>query len=206
MKIIAIIVVVAIVMYAIISTLKKSTYKQLVSYLENGNFASFEKEIETTKVKTLLTKMSILDMKLNAAIVQQNKAQTSQLFEEIISLPLTPSQKEHYYMKAFNYYVGLLDKRNTKKYLDLIQKLNNDRMKLEANRVYNIYILKNDKDLRPLLKELEELEDEQKGVNEFLISLIYKNKKDMENAKKYEELSQKHFALVDEKTAQKYKQ
>lgn len=203
-KTIAIIIVVAIVMMFLISTLKKSTYKRLVNYLENGDFTSFYKEIDSKKVKMLLNNLNIIDMKLNAAIVQQNKQETNRLFDEVIKLPLTSSQKEHYYMKAFNYYVGLMEKKKAKKYIDLINTTSNERMKLEANRVYNIYILKNDKDLRSLLLELKDLEDSQKGVNEYLISLIYKNKGDLENAAKYEELSKEHFALVDEQTAKKY--
>lgn len=205
MKILAIIAVAAVVMIALISTLKKSMVKKLIHYLEESEFESFYKDIDSTKTKLLLPKMSILDMKLNAEIVQQNKNNIDALFDEICSLPLTPSQKEHYYMKAFNYYVSLSDKKHTKKYIHLINELPNERMKLEANRVYNIYILKNDKDLRSLLVELKDMDDEQKGVNEYLISLIYKNKNDMENAKKYEELSKQHFALVDEKTAEKVK-
>ena len=205
MKILAIIAGVAVVMIALISTLKKSMVKKLIHYLEESEFESFYKDIDSTKTKLLLPKMSILDMKLNAEIVQQNKNNIDALFDEICSLPLTPSQKEHYYMKAFNYYVSLSDKKHTKKYIHLINELPNERMKLEANRVYNIYILKNDKDLRSLLVELKDMDDEQKGVNEYLISLIYKNKNDMENAKKYEELSKQHFALVDEKTAEKVK-
>ena len=205
MKILAIIAVVAVVMIALISTLKKSMVKKLIHYLEESEFESFYKDIDSTKTKLLLPKMSILDMKLNAEIVQQNKNNIDALFDEICSLPLTPSQKEHYYMKAFNYYVSLSDKKHTKKYIHLINELPNERMKLEANRVYNIYILKNDKDLRSLLVELKDMDDEQKGDNEYLISLIYKNKNDMENAKKYEELSKQHFALVDEKTAEKVK-
>ena len=205
MKILALIAVVAVVMIALISTLKKSMVKKLIHYLEESEFESFYKDIDSTKTKLLLPKMSILDMKLNAEIVQQNKNNIDALFDEICSLPLTPSQKEHYYMKAFNYYVSLSDKKHTKTYIHLINELPNERMKLEANRVYNIYILKNDKDLRSLLVELKDMDDEQKGVNESLISLIYKNKNDMENAKKYEELSKQHFALVDEKTAEKVK-
>lgn len=106
-------------------------------------------------------------------------------------------------MKAFNYYVGLEDKKMSKKYLDLINGLSNERMKFEANRVYNIFILKTDKDLKDLLEELESMEDNEKGINEYLISVIYKNLKDTKNQKKYEELSRTHFAAVDEMTAQK---
>ena len=73
MKILAIIAVVAVVMIALISTLKKSMVKKLIHYLEESEFESFYKDIDSTKTKLLLPKMSILDMKLNAEIVQQNK-------------------------------------------------------------------------------------------------------------------------------------
>ena len=78
-------------------------------------------------------------------------------------------------------------------------------MKVEAKRVYNIYVLKNDDDLKDLLEEINDQEDYQKGVNEFLVSLIYQNKGDKENAKKYEDLSKEHLAMVDELTAQNLK-
>ena len=85
-KTIAIIIVVAIVMMFLISTLKKSTYKRLVNYLENGDFTSFYKEIDSKKVKMLLNNLNIIDMKLNAAIVQQNKQETNRLFDEVNDL------------------------------------------------------------------------------------------------------------------------
>ena len=205
MRTIAIIIVVALVMFTIINTLKTRTYKNLVSYLQQGKIKEFNQKIDSRSVKLLFPKSSLLDLKFNAAIVEQDKKAAIKYLEELCEMPLTTSQKENYYMKAFNFFIGLKDKKNSKKYLDLINELPNDRMKAEANRVYNIYILKNDKYLKELLEELENMEDHQKGVNEYLISIIYKNKHDLENAKKYEELSKKHFALVDAETAEKYK-
>ena len=205
MRTIAIIIVVALVMFTIINTLKTRTYKNLVSYLQQGKIKEFNQKIDSRSVKLLFPKSSLLDLKFNAAIVEQDKKAAIKYLEELCEMPLTTSQKEYYYMKAFNFFIGLKDKKNSKKYLDLINELPNDRMKAEANRVYNIYILKNDKYLKELLEELENMEDRQKGVNEYLISIIYKNKHDLENAKKYEELSKKHFALVDAETAEKYK-
>ncbi len=205
MKIIAIIIVVALVMFTIINTLKTKTYQKLVTYLETGDYALFNQKINQPFIQFLFPKSSLLDLKFNAALIQQNKKEAIQYLEALCAMPLTASQKENYYMKAFNFFIGIKDKKNSKKYLDLINEGANDRMKVEANRVYNIYILKNDKDLDDLLDEIENMEDQQKGVNEFLISIIYKNKKDLKNAKKYEELSKEHFALVDEKTAQKIK-
>lgn len=203
MKIIAIILVVALVMFTVINTLKTKNYQKLVSYLETGDYDLFHQKINQPLIQFLFPKSSLLDLKFNAALIQQNKKEATQYLEALCAMPLTASQKENYYMKAFNFFIGIKDKKNSKKYLDLINEGSNDRMKVEANRVYNIYILKNDKDLEDLLDEIENMEDQQKGVNEFLISLIYKNKKDTVNAKKYEDLSKEHFALVDEKTAQK---
>jgi len=204
MQTIAIIVVVAVVMFFIINTLKTTTYRKLVTYLEHGEFETFHQKIDSKPMKLLFPKTSLLDLKFNAALVQQDKKAAIAYVEELCAMPLSPAQKESYYMKAFNFFVGLEDKGNAKKYIDLINQGTNERMKMEANRVYNIYILKNDKDLNALLEELDGMEDYQKGVNEYLISLIYKNKKDTVNAEKYAKLSQLHFALVDENTAKKY--
>ena len=203
MKVIAVAVVVALVMFTVINTLKTTTYRKMVSLLENGSFEEFHSKIDSRFMKTLFPKSAILDLKLNAALVEQKKKEATAILEQICAMPLTTPQKENYYMKAFNFYVGLEDARNSKKYLSLINELPNERMKFEANRVYNIFILKNDKDLKDLLEKVENMEDREKGVNEYLISVIYKNKKDRENQKKYAELSRQHFALVDADTAEK---
>lgn len=202
-KVLAVAVVVALVMFTVINTLKTTVYRKMVTYLEQGNYDEFHKKIDSKFYRFLFPKSAILDLKLNAALVQQKKKEATQLLEQICSMKLTPSQKENYYMKAFNFYVGLEDAKNSKKYLGMINELPNERMKFEANRVYNIFILKNDKELNDLLEELENMEDNEKGVNEYLISVIYKNKKDRENQKKYADLSRQHFAAIDEQTAEK---
>lgn len=203
MKAIAVAVVVALVMFTVVNTLKTTMYRKMVGYLENGDYTSFYNEIEKKSTKFLFPKSSILDLKLNAALVQKKKKESTQLLEEICAMPLTVSQRETYYMKAFNFFVGINDEKNCKKYLKLINELSNDRIKYEANRVYDIFILKNDRYLKELLDELDTMEDREKGVNEYLISVIYKNKKDTENQKKYEELSKEHFAIVDAETNEK---
>lgn len=203
MKVIAVAVVVALVMFTVINTIKTTMYRKMVTYLETGNYDQFYKDIDKTFTKLIFPKSSILDLKLNAALVQQKKKEATTLLEQICSMPLSMSQKENYYMKAFNFYVGVEDAKNSKKYLNLINELPNERMKFEANRVYNVFILKNDNDLKDMLEEIENMEDREKGVNEYMISVIYKNKKDRENQKKYAELSRQHFALVDAETKEK---
>ncbi len=203
-KFVAVVIVVGLIMYVLISQLKNKTYTKLVTLLQSGEIESFYKEIDSPKVKLLFPKIAILDLRLNAAILNQNKKECERLIEQICSQPLLPLQKEIYYMKAFNYYVSVEDQKMTKKYLDLVNTLNNGKAKQEANRIYNIYILKNDKDLKELLEELETMKDEQKGAHEYLISLIYHNRNDSENEKKYRELASTHFALIDAKSREKY--
>ena len=52
--------------------------------------------------------------------------------------------------------------------------------------------------LDEMIEELEYIEPVNRGVNEFLISLMYKNKNDKENALKYEKLSKEHLKQFDE--------
>lgn len=206
MKAIAVAVVVALVMFTVVNTLKTTMYRRLVGYLEKADYDHFYEEIDRKSTKFLFPKSAILDLKLNAAIIQEKKKETTAILDQLCSMPLTNSQKENYYMKAFNFYAGYEDEKNCRKYLKLINELPNDRIRYEANRVFNIFILKNDKDLSELLEELDGMEDRERGVNEYLISVIYKNRNDTANQKKYEELSKEHFALVDEETAKKLKE
>lgn len=206
MKTLAVVVVAAIVMYTIVSSLKRRKYRALVSCLEQGSYDAFYEDLNKTSTRLLFPKLSLLDLRLNAAMIQQNKKETARLLEEMSQMPLTPKQKESLYMKGFNYFVGLDDAKMSRKYRDLINGLDNERMKFEVNRVYNIFILKNDQDLADLLEELDSMDESEKGVSEYLVSVIYKNKKDTANQKKYEELSRRHFAAVDEMTAQKLKE
>ena len=55
-----------------------------------------------------------------------------------------------------------------------------------------------------MLDELEYIDPQNRGVNEFLISLMYKNKNDKENAAKYEKLSREHLKQFDEMNKQKF--
>ena len=73
----------------------------------------------------------------------------------------------------------------------------NEKMKQEAECIYDVYALKGYKYLDFLLEETEKLDDIYKGVNEFLISMMYKNKGDDTLSQKYNELSKKHMKLLD---------
>lgn len=116
-KTIAVAVVAALIMFTIINTLKTTLYRKMVSNLENGEYADFDEKINRKWTQFLFPKTSILDLKLNAALVQKKKKEAIRLLDELCSLPLVLSQKENYYMKAFNFFVGINDEKNSGRYL-----------------------------------------------------------------------------------------
>lgn len=197
MKNIAFVSVLTLVLVFILLTLiKKIIFSTLIIDLKNKEYDLFDKKIHSIFIKIFLDKFTILEFRLHASILQNKKEEINLLFLKMESFHLYGTMKWKFYMKAFNYYIAILDQKNAFKYLNKINKSKNEQIKLEANRMYNIYILKNDLDLNALLEEISLMEDKQKAVHEYLVSLIYKNKKDILNYEKYKELSKIHFALM----------
>ena len=56
-----------------------------------------------------------------------------------------------------------------------------------------------------LREEIEYMEPSKAGVHEYLISLMYANKGDAANAKKYKKLSEEHLQQLDEEIKEKHK-
>lgn len=203
MKFVIIAVVTAVVLYFAVTLIKRSLYTSLAILLQQQNYAEFEKKADSFLARTFIPKASLLDLKLNAAVLQNSKKKTEKIFEQLFALKLTPASRDKLLMKAFNYYLGLDDEKMCKKYLKQINESRNGAMILEATRAYNVYIAKNDKDLKDLLEELEDMPEESRGVHEFLISKIYENRGERDNAGKYRKLAKQHFAAADKRVLDK---
>ena len=182
-----------IVIVFLLKMVRKLLYNKLIALLQDGEFETFYKKTDTVLYRLLISKIDLLFLKLKAYFLEQNKKRILLYLNEIEPLLITNMQKEKVYIDAFNYFISIEDKNNSKKYLNKINELDNPRMKIEVNRVYNIYIRKSDEDLKNLLEECMELEEENRAVHEYLISIIYKNKNDRKNQQKYEDLSRLHM-------------
>lgn len=177
---------------------KKHYSTKIVRLLEERKFDEFDQLIETFIIKILFMPFNIDYMKLNSAILRDNKKMILQAFEKFEKHRLNHKQKSLIYMMAFNYYVSVEDQKYAKKYLNLVIDLKDEQMVKEATRIYDIYIEKGDRYLEEILEETKNLPVEHRGVNEFLISIMYENKKDHKKAKEYRELSETHIAMLDE--------
>lgn len=195
---ISISIVLAIIITSVFHLLKKAVYLKLNRLLVNQDYKAFNEFINSKYCKFFISKIENLNYRLNSSFLRNNRKDIDECFDELLKHRLPTKYKNQLYMQALNYYVGINDKNKSKEYLDLVNGLANEQLKLEANILYDVYIEKSDKYLDLLLKRLEMQEPMFSGVDEFLISLIYKNKGDFQKSKHYDELAKKHISELDE--------
>ncbi|MFV0254999.1 MAG: hypothetical protein ACK5G7_02590 [Erysipelotrichaceae bacterium] len=186
------------VLYCFYHFTKKKQLNKMVSALKNTDFDSFFETANAKITRYVFPKFNLEYLKLNALILKQDTKAIEKAFNEMFKLKMTPPQKEDIYMKAFNYYVGLENKRKTKELITTIETFDNEEMKKEARTIYDIFILKKANYIEEMEQELANDDLASKGINEYLLSVQYRNIKDEKKAKHYEKLSKKHLNEIKE--------
>lgn len=192
-------IILAIVIVVSFQMMKKHEYQKLLNMLQYKDLGPLESECETAKVKILFDKYSIDYLKLNAYVIHGDEKKIDQQFTRMFKLKLTEKRNEDLTMKAFNYYVGIENKQKAKECLDRINALKNKQMQAESERVYNIFMDKGYKYLEEMESGLKDFPESKRGVNEYLVSVMYENKGDKQKASEYKKLSEKHMKMLDRK-------
>lgn len=190
-----IIIVVILAILSIVGTyiLRKIKSNKMVECIKKGDIKAFEKESNSLLTKCLFSAFNVLYLRLNAYVLAGNEKKINETFALLLKMRKNKSQTEDVTMKAFNYYIGVEDKKRCKELLDKINTFNNVRMKEEAEMMYNIFILKNDKYVAEMEESLDGLPDARKAITEYLLSVQYANRGDKKKAKEYEGLSKIHM-------------
>ena len=196
--IIAIVVVIAIGVAVALAVLKKNTSHKIVLAVESGNHDEFSLILQKRLTKFLFPAAYLDSLRLNEAMMRNDVNEIDRILEKMNKIKLSKKDKEKIYTQAYNYYLSVKSYKKCGIWHDKIKELKNDRIINEIDKSYNIYVEKGYKYLDEMLEELEDIEPENRGVNEFLISLMYKNKNDKANALKYEKLSKEHLKAFDE--------
>ncbi len=196
--IIAIVVVIAIGVAVALAVLKKKTSQNIVIAIEKGDHNEFVSILNSKLTKFLFPAAYLDSLRLNEAMIRNDVNEIDRLLEKFAKIKLSEKDKEKIYTQAYNYYLSVKSYKKCGIWHDKIKELKNDRLINEIDKSYNIYVEKGYKYLDEMLDELENMEENSRGVNEFLISLMYKNKGDKQNAAKYEKLSKEHIKAFDE--------
>lgn len=191
----SIIIIIILAICSIIATyvLKKMKVNRMVECIRKSDIKGFEKEANSILTKCLFSAFNVEYLRLNAYVIAGDEKKINKTFDVLLRLRKNKRQTEDVTMKAFNYYVGIENAKKAKELLDTINTFTNIRMKEEADMMYNIFILKNDKYIKEMEEELEELPENRKGITEYLLSVQYANKGDKKKAKEYEGLSKMHL-------------
>ncbi len=196
--IIAIVVVIAIAIAVSLAVIKKNISHKIVLAVESGNHELFNAILEKKITKFLFPAAYLDSLRLNEAMMRNDVNEIDRLLDKLNKIKLSEKDKEKIYSQAYNYYLSVKSYKKCTIWHDKIKELKNDRLIAEIDKSYNIYVEKGYKYLDEMLEELDNMEPANRGVNEFLISLMYKNKKDNVNAAKYEKLSREHLKQFDD--------
>ncbi len=165
----------------------------IVKLVTEGNFEQFDQEIHSSKASRLIPPMNMDMLKFNVYIMRGMQKEVEDLFDSFEHKRLSNDAKLTIYTRALGYFITTHDQNRCKKCYDIIMDLpNNDSVKKSTEVVYEIMVEKKTDRLNELLEELEKDSSTQKYIDEFLISEIYTNLNDEENAKKYADLAKEH--------------
>ncbi|TDW20578.1 hypothetical protein EDD63_11244 [Breznakia blatticola] len=173
----------------VIQVLKRTQFKKLLTYLQTGDFKTFEAKIDTPLMKYLYPQFNRDYLRLNAYVLQGDEKKIEAGLQKLLSYKMSKKQKEDVYMKAFNYYVGVEKPGKAKEALDLVKTLDHPAMEAEAQRIYDIFMMKKSNYIDEMLEQFEMQDSTAKGVTAYLLSVQYENKGDKANAKKYADIS-----------------
>lgn len=182
----------------IYSYFRNRRYKLLVSVLQNKEYEKLDYLLDTKITKFFFAPSSLEFLRLNSAIMRNDKELIRQSFNNFENHKLNREQEEEVYSRGFNFFISEKDYDTAKKYLDKINTLDNEKLKREADCMYDVYALKGHKYLVDLLKETDGLEDKYKGMNEYIISLMYQNMGEKDKSEEYLKQSKKHMKMLDE--------
>lgn len=185
--------------------LKRKKFIKLNSLLIEQNYQQFDSEINSLQTKFFFNKHEKLTFLINRALMTENESEINNLIEVAIKNKMPNNKLTYLLMGSFNYYISKKNQKQSSMLLNLIKKHGNAKIIEEAEIMYSIYILKNDNYLEILLDRIEERDVAYRGVDEFLISEIYKNKNEHKLAKKYEDLAKEHLEMLDKMLSQKHK-
>ena len=174
--------------------LRDKILNKISSSLENNDFVTFDQITKSLLARLLIPSFDLQCLRLNAAFLRKDTDYADKVIREFDLLDLSNAQKEDVYLRIFNYYMSEKDYDKAKRYKDnILRELKDKELKKQTVAIYDIYALNSGEHVAELLESLEGLPEHQRGYTEMLIADSYRNLNDNKNARKYKDLSLRHF-------------
>lgn len=174
--------------------LLKQHYQNIIfENLRKKDFDKVEELLNKKIIKFLFPPFNIEYCRLNEAFIKKDKSKIDEQFDILLKMRLNETQKQDLYLNGFNYYLSQNNKKRVEAFYKLAQELKNETVKNSMHISYDILCNNGYKYLDEVLKAYENCPIEEKYMNEILLSIMYKNKGDLEKANYYEKLAGEHL-------------
>ena len=179
---------------------KRKTFLELRNKLNQRDFGGYFILLNSAFAKFVFPVYNRNYMKLNAYMLLDDGDEIDALLKEMLQMKVTKKQRIDLVNKAFNYYVEQEDQEKAKVLLSEIETFNDEKMKAESRKIYNIFLLKTHQYIKEMEQQLQNVTGVEKGFLEYVLYLQYENKGDQKKSRYYLELSQKD--MIPEQIAQ----
>lgn len=172
--------------------LKKYYQNKVFICFKTQDYEGLEKILNNKIVRFVFLPFNVEYCRLNEALLANNKKMINKQFDILLEMKLNEHQKEDVYLNGFNYYLSEEDNKKIQKFYKLSRSLKNEDLKKSISISYNIFVEKGYDYLDEILQTYEQCEEKEKYINEYLLSVMYRNKGDCEKAKHFETLAKTH--------------
>lgn len=165
---------------------RNEAFNSLLEHLNNQDYDGFDKQCESAEVQSFIPAYNLNFLKLNAALMRDDKQRIEDTIASFDSIRMNEAQKKALYDKCFYYYISTKNKEKAELYYQML-------MSMKGNNeiysyFYDTYVQEGTKYLDEILSKVESLNSQQKIPFYTLIADMYRNAKDDTNAKKYDEM------------------
>ncbi|MCI6380729.1 MAG: hypothetical protein SO150_07145 [Faecalicoccus sp.] len=126
-------------------------------------------------------------------LVQNNSKKVDEQYQVTIESAVTKKQKIEIYTNAFEHYVMLADKSKSLELKNKLKEFNDESLNARCQMLYDIFVNKKSKYIDQLEKNFDKLQDSEKMLSAYLLSVQYTNKGDTKKADYYSNLSKDFF-------------
>ncbi len=179
---------------AVFSILRYLKQRKIFRFIQTQNFSELEKELDSITTRMLIKPYNRENIRLNMYLMERDKKKINEQFERLYPILKKPLQNQEFLTKMFQHYLFEQDEKRCKKLLGTIQEsIQQASILHEAQMLFQIFFENSSAYINELKQKMETMENEQKAMCAYYISLQYENKKDEYHAQKYRELSKHLF-------------
>lgn len=161
--------------------------------LNTKSYEEMEKGLNAFSSKALFPRYELECYRLQMYLVQNNLKKVDEQYQVTIESAVTKKQKIEIYTNAFEHYVMLADKSKSLELKNKLKEFNDESLNARCQMLYDIFVNKKSKYIDQLEKNFDKLQDSEKMLSAYLLSVQYTNKGDTKKADYYSNLSKDFF-------------